>query len=30
MSQKKEHEVDILAPIIDQLANISHADSVEF
>jgi len=30
MSQKKEHEVDILAPIINQLANISHADSVEF
>ena len=30
MSQKKEHEVDILAPFINHLANISNADSVEF
>ena len=28
MSQKKEHEVDILAPIIDQLANMSQSESV--
>jgi len=28
MSQKKEHEVEILAPVINQLANISNADSV--
>jgi hypothetical protein len=28
MSQKKEHEVDILAPIIDQLATLSQADSI--
>jgi hypothetical protein len=28
MSEKKEHEIDILAPIIDQLANISHANSI--
>jgi hypothetical protein len=30
MSEKKEHEVEILAPMIHQLANISHADSVKF
>jgi hypothetical protein len=30
MSQKKEHEIEILAPTINQLANISNADSVEF
>jgi len=29
MSLKKEHEVEILAPIINQLANMSHADSVK-
>ncbi|CAF1176836.1 unnamed protein product [Adineta steineri] len=28
MSQKKEHEVDILAPVINQLANMSNADSI--
>lgn len=28
MSEKKEHEVDILAPIINQLAEISHANSI--
>jgi len=30
MSQKKEHEVEILAPIINQLATMSDSDSVEF
>ncbi|CAF1096028.1 unnamed protein product [Rotaria sordida] len=28
MSQKKEHEVEILAPIIDQLANMTNTDSI--
>ena len=28
MSEKKEHEVDILAPVIDQVATLSHADSI--
>jgi hypothetical protein len=28
MSEKKEHEVDILAPVIDQIATLVHADSV--
>ena len=28
MSQKKEHEVDILAPVIDQIAHLSHSDSI--
>lgn len=28
MSEKKEHEVDILAPVIDQIARLSQSDSV--
>lgn len=29
MSQKKEHEVETLAPVINQLANMADADSVD-
>lgn len=28
MSQKKEHEVDVLAPIINQIARLAHANAV--
>ncbi|UJR08093.1 hypothetical protein I4U23_012370 [Adineta vaga] len=28
MSEKKEHEVDILAPVINQIANIANAESI--
>jgi hypothetical protein len=30
MSQKKEHEVEILSPVINQIANMAKADSVDF
>ena len=30
MSEKKEHEVDILAPLIEEIAQMAHAEAVEF